>query len=57
VESLDDLVCRDDSVGLLAARSEQIREQRLENGEAFRNDRPGGSFPEAVLPWGRGGRR
>src|SRR5437773_5552754 len=56
VEALDDLVRRDDGVVSLAARGEQIREQRLQDGEALRHHRAGRAFAETVRMWLRGGR-
>ena len=41
LESLDELGGRDDGVLLLAARCEQVGEQRLEQPEALGRDRPG----------------
>ena len=41
VEPLDDLVCRDHGVVRLAAGREQVREQCLQDGEAFGHDRAG----------------
>ena len=57
VEALDDLVGRDDGVGVLATRGEQVRKQRLQHRETFGHDRPGRPFAEPVLPRRRGGAR
>ncbi len=56
VEALDDLMRRNDGVDLLAARGEEVREQRLEDGEPLRHDRPGWALAQAVLAWRRSGR-
>src|SRR5262249_59640078 len=39
-EPVDELLHRDQSLALLAARREQVGQQRLEDAEALRRDRP-----------------
>src|SRR5947209_11615079 len=56
VEALDDLVCGNDRAALLATRREEVREQRLQDGEPFGNDRPGRALAGAVVRAGRRGR-
>jgi hypothetical protein len=50
VEALDDLPRGDDGVVALAACREQVREERLQDGEALRHHRARGTFAQAVLP-------
>ena len=44
VEPLDDLARRDHSVVRLPARCEEVREERLQDRKALRDDRAGGTF-------------
>src|SRR3954466_1754825 len=55
VEAVDDLAGRNDCVMSLATGGEEVSEQRLQNREALRYHRPGGTFPQPVLTrhWGR----
>src|SRR5256885_8978867 len=48
VEPLYDLARRNDCVGLLAARREQIRKQRLQHREALGHDRARGPLSEEI---------
>ena len=57
VEALDDLGGRDDGLMSFAARGEQVGEECLEHGEAFRHDRTGGALAEGFGADGRRGVR